>query len=303
MHIPYLKNKIEKEFLAYLQELEGSIKSCVLHHQGASAESRRVFSLTYPLFVLLTCLSSSEYMRNPARDAALSELVRKGDKKGFVKALTSFNRKGRYHEEVVLGLQRSMFTGYFDELYSDTLIFLNSFYSHNYRGAFIAIRCMLEDLYRHLYYMDHPQEFYNVTNGEEEFGLGITPLKLREYLPRTSYLRPFKSLNLKFLPKADNEEMSVFGLNDALYRKSSAYVHGSSSEAFSKLKTNSDMKIIQDRESVVIETIKDFTRVAIVFLSAAHLDHIFTVNEYEKSIIFSVFSSEERSAFRRVVNI
>lgn len=304
MKVPFLNKRIEKEFSSFLKELSASVTKSVGENKANTQESKLLFSNVFPLFVLLRCLSTPTYTRDPSKDAILSELRNAGRKNEFISALLRFNRKKVYQNELVQGLQKQIFTGYFDELFSDTLLLLNSFYTYNYRGAMVAVRCMLEDLYRHLYYRDHPQEFWALTEGGySEYELGLKPSKFRNFLPQTNYLSIFKSVDIYFLKKADAKNMDLFSLNEKLYSESSSYVHGSEFSSLNSFRSNSDLEKNIDREKTVLRVVNDFVKVSVAFLVAAHFDHILAANEYEKSIILSAFSDQEKINFRFCLNI
>jgi len=303
LKVPFLNKRIEAEYLDYLVEFRTAVENSTKTAEANPSHSRAVFAKIYPVCALLRCLESSTYTRDPARSAVLSELATVGDKAAFIRAINYFNRPKEFQTELINGVQRQIFSGYFNELFSDILLLLNSFYTNNYRGAMIAVRCMLEDLYRHLYYRDHPQEFWALTHGNRsEHELGIRPSVLRNYLKQTEYLCIFTKLNEKFLPKQDKES-DLFDLNEKLYSDCSAYVHGSAKFSLNSFRTNIDLTTNLSRESETIKVISSFTKIATSFLLAAHLDQYQAISEYERSIILSMFSSSERAALRRVLNI
>lgn len=303
MIVPFLKKRIDKEFSSYLDEHSASVAKAIKAAKAKSVDSRLLYAKLFPLFVLLRCLASPEYIRDPSRDAALSELQRNGDKGNFVKALAYFNRPRPFQREMITGLQNQVFTGYFDELFSDCLLLLNSYYTYSYRSAMIAIRCMLEDLYRHLYYRDHPQEFRALLSSRNtEYQMGLSPSEFRDYLKRTDYLQIFFKLNTDFLPKNDGD-MDIFGINEELYSNCSGFVHGSSSASLNAFRSNSDFAENFNRQEEVISVATRFCKVAVAFLISAHLDHFLAANDYERSMILTSFNDVERTALRRSLNI
>jgi len=301
MKVPYLKKKIDAEFETYLSEFATHATSAAARAQGEP----EFFRLVYPLFVLLRGLVNSSYMRDPARDTILSELRRQGRKRDFVEVVSQSNSRGEYREELLTGLQRQTFTAYFDELFSDALLLLNSYYSFNYRGTLIALRCMLEDLYRHLFYRDHPQEFWALGRESDwdEFSLGITPQRLRGALRSSQYADVFVSLDLDFKKKKKKEDMDIFGLNDKLYASCSSALHGASESKLSGLKSNLDLEPNPIRSGEVVGLVRSFVDMAVSFLIAAHLDHFLAFSEYERSMVLAAFSPARRASFRRALNV
>lgn len=304
MIVPFLGPRINKEFLCYLDELEASMQASITTAKDNPETPKILFYKVYPLFVLLRCLTNPTYTRDPSREAVLSEIGRSGDKDKFIRALKHFSKENEFSNDVIAGVQRQIFTGYFHEMFSDTLLLLNSFYTNNYRGAMIAVRCMLEDLYRHLFYRDHPQEFWALTSeGCSEREFGVTPMMLREYLKKTSYLAIFSKLNENFRKKADENSGDLFGVNDRLYKECSSFVHGSEFVSFNSFQTNTDLVRNSKKAKEVVLMTSDFVRMAVAFLVSAHLDHVQSFNEYERSIIFTAFTDDERSAYRIALNI
>jgi hypothetical protein len=304
MKVPYLGPRINKEFLRYLDELGASTKASIATTKTNSETQKILFYKVYPLFVLVRCLSNPTYTRDPSREAVLSEIGRSGDKEKFIKALKHFSSKNEFSNELIAGVQRQIFSGYFHEMFSDTLLLLNSFYMNNYRGAMIAVRCMLEDLYRHLFYRDHPQEFWALTSeGRSERDSGVTPMMLREYLKQTSYLAVFSKLNENFEKKVGDKGGDLFDVNERLYKECSSFVHGSEFVSLNSFQTNTDLIMNPYKAKEVVRITNDFVKMAVAFLVSAHLDHVQSFNEYERSIIFTAFSDDERSAYRLALNI
>lgn len=99
------------------------------------------------------------------------------------------------------GVRAETFSEFFFELFSDALLILINAMTFNYRGSVIAVRCALEDLYRHLYYKDHPQELAMIRGGGiDEQAIGLSPAFLRAYLQRAPYLRIFGTVDDSFSP-------------------------------------------------------------------------------------------------------
>ena len=311
MKVPYLNKKKANEFQIYLSELENHIAARITQSRSEQ-DAKDFFSKLYPLFVLLRGFANSEYLRDPTRDIILWELRAAGRKPDFLKILQNFERNRQYRAELTIGLQKQVFMGYFEELFSDGLLLLNSFYTCNYRGAFVAIRCMLEDLYRHLYYRDHQQEFWALCQSGvwDESSLGMTPQKFRSYLETTEYLSVFRELNTSFekRPKKQDKEkqdkeMNLFGLNEHLYSQCSRFVHGSATADLSRFKSNADMVPNPDRAKEVVSIAGSFVNLSIAFLIAAHFDHFLAFGEYERSLVLDSFEQNSRAAFRRVLNL
>lgn len=300
MKVPFLNQRIKNEFDTFLVELEESVKTSVA--RARTEDDRDLFSHLYPLFVLLRALSNSEYIRDPVRETVLAEL-KNTSKQRFLEAISHFKRPHPYQAELKTGMQRQVFTGYFQELFSDTLLLLNSYHIHNYRSAQIALRCMLEDLYRHLFYRDHPQELRAIHDGSQsEYELGIRPRVLRAYLTRTDYLTLFKSLSIEFLPKGENDK-TWFDVNEELYSNSSSAVHGSGDSSLNIFQSNLDFVYAEPKARLIINATKQFTQMAVAFLVSAHVDQFLSFSEYERSLVLSKYPSKRRAALRLALNI
>lgn len=332
MKVPFLQGRIKEEFLIYLEELrdggELNIKRATIENDN------KIFFAIYPLFALLRCLSSSRHTGNSVKDLVLGELQSSGNKNKFIEAIKFFNKPTPFDIEMKHGQQRQIFTGFFNELFSDALLFLNSYYSANYRGANIALRCMCEDLYRHLFYLSHPQEFYSISkvNSISEYEIGISPQKLRDALPRLKYLEIFKSLATDFEFKKSKIEKSwgakasvarpaepknsasiegarepvifdLFDMNERVYSEASRAVHASDAAEHNSFRSNVDMKFSADRAARVLKLGEDFIHMCTAFLIAAHLDHVSNFDEYEKSLVMSGYSINDRGMLRKALNV
>jgi len=332
MKVPFLRGRIKEEFSIYLEELEKGAKSNI--ERASTENDDKIFFAIYPLFALLRCLSSSRHTGNPVKDLVLGEFQSSGNKEKFIEATKFFNKPTPFDIEIKHGQQRHIFTGFFNELFSDALLFLNSYYSANYRGANIALRCMCEDLYRHLFYLSHPQEFYSISKVDavSEHEIGISPQKLREALPRLKYLEIFKILDTNFefknikiakssTPKASSANSTksqkstpielarepaifdLFDMNERVYSAASSAVHASDAAEHNSFRSNADMQFSADRAARVLKLGESFIHMCTAFLIAAHLDHVSNFDEYEKSLVMSGYSVNDRGMLRKALNV
>lgn len=297
MKVPYLNKIISEEYNTYLDELAKSTEKSITEARELN-QPKRLYTVLYPLFSLLRELSDTRYVRNPAREIILSEMQSNSNKKGFVEVITKYNKSDEYKGELSKGIQKNTFTEYYDELFSDALLLLNGFCTYDYRSAQIAMRCMLEDLYRHLYYKDHPEEFWACSNNSHR----LSPKELRDYLTRTSYLSPFHNLNEKFNLK-DTDDLTLFSTNEILYAECSSYVHGSDELTMNSFMSNLDFICDDSRANEFLNRVERFVKMAVAFLIAAHLDNFLAFNDYEKSIILEAYNKSERAAFRKEMNV
>lgn len=302
MKVPFLNKRKTAEFKKYIAELELTTTANA-NHFASKTDGHVFFSRLFPLFALLRGLSDPRYARDRTRDTVLSELRSQGRKEDFVRAIVHFNGAQPFLKEFREGERRSTFSGYFEELFSDSLLLLNCYYGCNYRGAFIALRCMLEDLYRHLYYLDHPQEFWRDNSSDSDSSRGPTARDLREYLRTTRYLSVFKELTVDFTAKAKPNEDDLFGVNEALYSRCSRSVHASTWNSMNGFQVNGDMKPNLDQGTQVQDVARQFVELAIIALCAAHADSFLAMSEYERSMVLSAFSGKRLGALRRVLKL
>lgn len=162
---------------------------------------------------------------------------------------------------------------------------------------------MLEDLYRHLYYRDHQQELWAINEGKySEYDLRLKPSIFREYLTRTGILSIFNQINTNFLPKQKGDK-TLFDTNEELYSEFSAAVHGSGSISLNSFQSNLDFITVPSKSSVILHACKQFTEMAVAFLTSAHIDQFQAFNEYERSLVLSKFSNARRAALRKALNV
>lgn len=302
MKVPYLAKKRAADMLS----LAGEFSEVIGSHLEVVEIERRIHSpwlkSIYPLFALLQILERSNARMNPSREYALAGASAMGDARLFLQSVSAFGEA----PDVLLAMQRAyggtVFTGFISELKSDLLMVLFQGLVYSYRGAGVGLRCAVEDLYRHLYYMDHLQEFHALQDGVSEYSMKLSPQGFRDYLRRASYFSSFSRVNTKFSVKLDGE-MDWFGMNDSLYGDLSAAVHGASGEWFASISSASSLRrdeVKEDRLNILIE---NFTKFSISFLIAAHRDAFSSGGEYDKSIVLEVFDLEERGAFRKLMNV
>ncbi|MCP4701470.1 MAG: hypothetical protein GY862_32135 [Gammaproteobacteria bacterium] len=203
MIVPHLSDKIKNSFSLYCQDYSDSHCNNLAEHKR-DPEGFGFFRTVYPLFVLMESLKNSDYFVDPSQEILLREAIAKKDEKDEKDIAEIARKLGVKNDEtdfIKEGVMKRHFTPYFNELSSDMLMLLNNYYSNNYRGCYISLRCALEDLYRHLYYKDHAEEFHALMNGSSEYGLKLNPEFFREYLGRTSFLKQLKEVNTKFEKK------------------------------------------------------------------------------------------------------
>jgi len=178
---------------------------------------------------------------------------------------------------------------------------LNHFYLNNYRGCYISLRNILEDLYRHLYYKDHLQEFWmvNAENGYEEFTLKLTPKFFREYLTRTTFLKMLSGYNRNFETATEN----LFDWNEDLYKKTSYYVHAGAITYMSSFEKPSDLRFDEVKSNSVTSLTKEVMTLATIFLIGAHRAHFLKFNGCTKSLILEIFERSVKHNFRREMNV
>lgn len=201
MKIPYLNEKIRDDFGSYCDDYKNN---CIASISGHSDESNPngflAFKHTYSLFVLLESLNNSDYFNDPTKEILLYEAFVTGSKKIAEKTARTISVRAVSEKDRLVrqGVKKRQFTPYLHEIYSDTLMLPNSYYSNNYRGCHIFAKCILEDMYRHVYYKDHPQEFRAIRMEEEgEHGLGLSPRFFRDYMARVSCLKILKDFKCK----------------------------------------------------------------------------------------------------------
>ena len=238
MEIPYHQAKIKHAFQKYCDELTQCVQVHVDEHQYGQKDFA-FFKSTYPLFVLIESLNSTDYFYDPSKELVLQEALLHGKEDIVTTVARNLNLRDLNDTEKLLkeGMLKQQFTPYFQELYSDMLMLLNNYYINNYRGCYISLRNVLEDLYRHLYYKDHLQEFLAITSNYTEYALDLKPSFFRKYLSRTSYLKLLTTVNDQFEEKKETE-MDFFGKNEKLYEDTSAYLHASNLEHLSQFYSN-----------------------------------------------------------------
>jgi len=294
--------KIKEDFESYFADLEKSVRDSLKKH--GEAETPNLFKAAYPLFVMLETLSNSDYFLDPSKQIELDKCIENGDKKRIIAARRRlFNSTTKMSEELRRGLADQLFTPYFKELYSDTFLLINQYYLNNYRGCYLYLRCILEDLYKHVYYKDHEQEFYMVTSERvSEYALKITPQFLRSYLERALQLRQLKTFNYTLEKHDDaNKEQNkdtMFNLNDRLYSETSAFVHPSGKTFMSHFTSNSDLVYEEKRAQEVLNSTKDVINIVILFLICVHFQQFCRFNEYEKNLVIMGFDKKTKRNLR-----
>jgi hypothetical protein len=303
MKVPYLNKRINAEFEEYLVEMTSHVSECVSNIK-VRIGVRRVYGALFPLFMFLRELRAVDFGGDPSKNMILDQMRMRGDKDGFVEALASRPFSGHMRAALAEAVKEMTFTTYLNELWSDALLCINSITLLNYRGSHIALRCMLEDLYRHLYYKDHPEEYGSLRfDPVADDNFRMTPGDLRDYLTKVACLRQFATLDDSFCEKSGENSMDMFDLNAELYALTSGYVHGAKLGSMNSFKSNSNATHDSGREDVLIGAVSRFVKMACAFLISAHFDEFKRFSDYDKSVVFSAFTVAERHGFRRAMNV
>jgi hypothetical protein len=294
--------RIKEDFASFFADLERSVQASLKKH--GETETPNIFKAAYPLFVMLETLSNLEYFSDPSMQIELDKCIELGDKNKIIAARRKlFSSTMKMSEEMKRGLEEELFTPYFKELYSDTFLLVDQYYLNNYRGCYLYLRCILEDMYKHIYYRDHRQEFYMVTSeGMSEYTLGITPQFLRSYLEKTLQLHHLKAFNyaLEKLDDANREQdkETIFKLNDNLYSKTSAFVHPSTETFMGHITSNSELVYEEKKAQEVLDSTKEVINITIILLICVHFQQFCRFNEYEKSLIIAGFEEKTKRNLR-----
>jgi len=300
MKIPYFNKKIENAFNLYCDDFCENIAKSINIHQD-DPNNRLLFRYTYSLFVLIESLKNSDYYFDPTKEILLQEALETGRKDIAEETARRLSVRDLSDCDKLIktGMSKQRFTPYLKELYSDTLMLLNGFYSNNYRSCYISLRCMLEDLYRHLYYKDHVQEYWAITrkqNDYDEYGLGLKPEFFRDYIKRISHFEALKDFKCK-------GDSSPFEINEHLYKITSAYLHGSRFDALSCFESNSTLVFDRDSAENTCKSAKDGITLSVIFLISAHKEYFLRFNDYIKSIVFEIFDNNVKYDFRKCLNV
>lgn len=302
MKVPYLKKKRRTDMVALTKEFSDAISE---HLKKTTIETRveaEWVKSMYPLFALLQLLDGSGESLNPSREYALIGAAAEEARDVFLQAMDAFQAPTEVSCAMRKAYKRTIFSGFISELRSDLLMAMVQGLMFAYRGVGIGLRCALEDLYRHLYYMDHPQEFHALQLGESEYSMKLNPQFFRDYLRRTSYLAPFGLVSLTFSIK-EPEAMDWFGVNEQLYANLSAAVHGASGEWFAAISNANSLAQNEAKERNLNRLVGDFSKMCVTFLIAAHRDVFASGGDYDKSLVLEIFDDDERKGFRRLLNI
>jgi hypothetical protein len=286
----------------YKTELRTSITSALRSGRSRS-ENEQSFRAFVPLWTLISGLQDTSSAPNPTKAMIMSYLREANDLETFL-AVSRDHHIERTFGVALQGAHRALnFVSYFDELVSDSLLFVNAFHLNNYRGCMIALRCMLEDLYRHLYYKDNRENFIRVHElGESEHELKLSPAAFRSYLDKASYLALLHQLTWTYSVAGKNIK-GIVKLNGELYARTSAFVHGSSPATLNGFASNLDFTFDAAKAASILEIGKHLNEMSVAFLCSAHLDQFSRLNEATKRIVFDTFNGPRRSEFRQLIRV
>ncbi len=304
MKVPHLSKKRQSELrMLASQFATATSANLALHTGGDSAPPQSVISL-YPLFALLQSLNKTDPIANPSREHALSEAQLAGSRALFVSALRSFSASADVYAAMQRNYSDSIFSGFIRELRSDLLMFSLHSMIFSYRAAAISLRCALEDLYRHIYYKDHPQEFRALVSGRRgEFSADRSPRALRQYLVHVSELQPFSTVDTSFREITAEGVQNLFGTNEGLYSDLSEAVHGATDRWFAAHTSAQSLTKSADKDKSLASLSTSYVRLSIAFLIACHKGRFASMGEYDKSIVLDCFEQSERGKFRQLLNV
>ncbi|OAH98975.1 hypothetical protein A1353_21620 [Methylomonas methanica] len=290
-------------YALYLGELRTSIGRSLRKGQSRP-ENEAAFKIFVPLWLLLNGLRDGTNSPNPTKEMLLSYLREAGDFEGFLKVAKDHHVERNFGSELQRAHEAFLFASYFDELISDSLLFVNAFHLSNYRGCVIALRCMLEDMYRHLYYKDNREYFIRVhNNGESEHSLKLAPASFREYLSKASYLKILSSVKESFTVPPSKTVEGFLKLNEELYSRTSSFVHGAAPRTLNGFESNLDLIFDSARADEVLKLANLVAMLIVVFLCCGHLDQFAGLNESVKREVFKVFPGSLHARLRQTLRV
>ena len=304
MKVPYLKKKRSNELNLLGRELVRAIVPFLKKDQLSSRTNCIWCSKMYSLFAIVELLLSDLNQSNPSRQYALEGARNSKNRSLFISALSAFSGPPEIMAAMRKAYSRTIFTGFIAELRSDLLLVFAQMLICSYRGAAIGLRCALEDLYRHLYYMDHPEEYSFVVAGDgAEHAIKLSPMFFREYLARTSYLGRFKGVDESFLKKTDDSASDIFTVNEELYRSLSQAVHGASTSWHAALGSFNALAFSKEKDEHLTKLTGMFCEMAVIMLLSAHREIFMSANDYDRSLILDVLPPAKRHALRAFLDI
>jgi hypothetical protein len=293
---------IDQAYQSYTRELRTSWARS-LREASSFPIHKELFEALVPLWTLIHGFCDEAIAVNPTKELLLSYLSGQGDLANFVKVSSDHRLEREYSRELTESTKAIAFTSYFNELVSDSLLLVNALHLYNYRGCEISIRCMLEDMYRHLYYKDNREYFLQVHElGRSEHDLDISPVSLRKYLKKATYLTKLEELKWKF-SFGGTQINGLHSLNDFLYSRTSGAVHGATPMRLNQFASNLDAIHDSGRATRTLEYTQKFVLLSVTFLIAAHLDLFTRLNESTKRIVFGAFSAQQRPEIRKLFGV
>lgn len=287
-------------YSTFVRELRTSVARS-FRSVGTQPEFEQAFEVFEPVWVLVHGLKDSANVPNPTKAMLLSYLREADRLEDFIAVSRDHHVERKYGNELQAAHGATLFTSYFNELVSDTLMYVNSFHLSNYRSCVIALRCVLEDLYRHLYYRDNREHFLRVHEMlQSEHDLKLAPATFRTYLEKATYLSRLNGLTCGF-HIGGKTVVGFQKLNAELYARTSAYVHGSSPSTLNGFSTNMDMVFEANRAADVLALGQAMSALVTGFLSCAHLDQFSRLNEGVKRSVLRAFTPADRPSIRRAL--
>ena len=293
---------IEQAYHSYQRELRTAWVRA-LRATSSHPVHKELFKSLIPLWTLIHGFCDEAIAVNPTKELLLSYLSAQGDLLKFVKVSSDHRIEREFSRELTESTKAIAFTSYFNELVSDSLLLVNAVHLYNYRGCDISIRCMLEDMYRHLFYKDNRESFLQVHElGRSEHELDISPAYFRKYLRKATFLTRLEELKWKFT--VDGTPISGFhALNDFLYSRTSGAVHGATPLRLNQFASNLDAIHDAGRAARTLEYTENFVLLSVTFLIAAHLDLFARLNESTKRIVFAAFNAQQRPEIRKLFGV
>lgn len=301
-------SKVKNDFSSYFSQYKTTVNHNLSLHESnfglKIGKEEEIFEKLYPLFVIIESLTDPDYLADPTCEIVLEQSIEEGKKDKLILARRALYRT-QISDQLRERLQKQIFSAYFSEMYSDAMLLLNQYYLDNYDGCYLHLRCILENLYRHIYYSDHKQELWAVNSGKSEYFLGITPQHLRLYLERVSFLSELKNYNTDFEEINANSpnKKTIFHLNNDLYDKTSAVIHSSNMINLNQFKTNADLAFNQKQSQEVCSIAGNVANMAVIFLICMHFKHFSRFNLFQRQLCIINFDKQTKARLRKIVGI
>ncbi len=168
---------------------------------------------------------------------------------------------------------------FLQEACSDSVHLVHSLFTGDARAAYFYIRSVVENIWRHIFFRDHPVEYAWI---HERDGFYLTIEQIREFCKNTRFAKSFLSESM--------------GNMSSAFSKMSGYVHSTSAASVVLRETLSDIKLSESQSSEIAGSINVLAKDVILMVTVYESELFEAMNSSRRAFCLDMLDTKRKAA-------